>query len=370
MIKIIVVDSGVDHNAFPDIMCYSITECKKNGYIVWEDCQDQVGHGTAICDILTKHTNAVITVIRIYDNNYITSENKLMLALNYIKDKINCDIVLISSGIQISQNAVKMENICDDLTNRGVIIVSAFDNNGSLSYPAVFNSVIGIDVDKSITKLSSYKMVENSPVNIIGASNNFRVSWINGKYNIVNGTSFTAAYFASVISNLLIEKKHDFIKYLKANALEVITYKNKDMTISDKGFTSKTEKIVVFPFSKEIQAIANFEDLLICDKIDYYDIRQSGKVGSRINSLYPHINNQKVINNITEIDWNSNFDTFVCGHMDAIINVCGTKIQRQIIDNCLKYNKKLYSFDPISINHPLIFTPIVTTKNINRIMSP
>jgi hypothetical protein len=33
---------------------------------------------------------------------------------------------------------------CKSLTNKGIILVSAFDNAGSLSFPAAFPNVIGV----------------------------------------------------------------------------------------------------------------------------------------------------------------------------------------------------------------------------------
>ena len=100
---IVIIDSGVDIN-HPSLKSADISGISMvssiNGYI------DELGHGTAICGIIFRHCpKAKIFVIKIVnDLTSLIEEQKLIEALNYIFDNIDCNLINISLGLNIVEN--------------------------------------------------------------------------------------------------------------------------------------------------------------------------------------------------------------------------------------------------------------------------
>ena len=51
-------------------------------------------------------------------------------------------------------------------------IISAYDNEGSISYPAAFNNAIGVSWNRLIRSVKQYYYIENSPVEILDMQGN------------------------------------------------------------------------------------------------------------------------------------------------------------------------------------------------------
>lgn len=277
--KIAIIDSGVrtDHPAFINkkIIGYSL-EVNMLGEVVKSDnFYDTIGHGTAIFYLIDKFTtNCHITNIKIYNDETDIDSNKFELILDYIYKNDHFDIINISMGIVNYGNTKSLQQICNKFTERGTIIVSAFDNNGAVSFPAALENVIGVDAQDIELEANEYIFVENSIVNIIGKSCNMRVAWTTPDYIIVKGSSFVCAKVTARIA--------EEIKSQKSFCLENICSKKQ---IFEKNKITKMNfsinRAVIFPFNKEIHAIARYEDLLNFNIVDYYTSRITGQVGKK-----------------------------------------------------------------------------------------
>lgn len=372
MAKIVIIDSGVDRAAFPGTKGCAVIAEPQGGYSISDDCQDRLGHGTAVCDIIHSNCQAEIFVFKVFHNSFQATPSELVAALDYICEKVDCELVLISAGVLVSKELPLIESAVGSLVEKGVIVVSAFDNDGALSYPASLDAVIGIDASSDNKKLSSYTFVENSPVNVIGAQINFRALWLNGKNTMIKGTSFTAAYFAALIANIISEndlidgqkRKSAVMGYLKSNASKTLSFPKDGFRRPDCSITKQMGRIIAFPFSKEVHAIAKFEDLVASEHIEYYDVRQSGRVGLSIRAICPHVENDKTIGDFCKIDWQDDFDLMVLGHCDALNSILMRDVRDEVIEKCKLHQKKLYSFDNMDSDSPTIFSPRIDNSNV------
>lgn len=390
--NICIIDSGLDscykfNDSNIKIKGITILSVGGENYVIADKFEDEIGHGTAIFDIFCnsiqyKDNKDKINffIIKIFNNEFYTDNNKLLFALKYIDQNILCDLILISSGINILSNHTFMCDIIKRLNQKNVIIISAFDNGGAISYPAAFNNVIGIDTNKLIKK-DEFVYVENSIVNLIGADINFRTKWIDNKKIFCRGSSYTTAYLSGVICNLLstMKRKERSLKSikekLKVKAKQVIKIEMNYFSniYVNKEYLRIVKKAIVFPFNKEAQSIAKFEDLLLFSIVNYYDIKESGKVNQKISSLYKYIKNDKVIENFENIDWLSDdFDLVICGHVDELSKLKKKNYLMDLADKCEKYNKKLYSFDKLDIKgdnyiFPYINKQMVPNNNLGKL---
>ena len=79
--------------------------------------------------------------------------------------------------------------------------MSAYNNEGAISYPAAGDYVIGVDSSRSVSYRDEYYVLVGSPVNIVCHQRSFRVVWLNGRKIMQKGNSYSAAYCASLIFN-------------------------------------------------------------------------------------------------------------------------------------------------------------------------
>lgn len=148
-IKIIIIDSGVrvNHPKFKEdsIKGFSLIEGRKS-----ENFEDDYGHGTAIYNIIRKCNDiADILNIKVPDIEHGTGQNVLVEVLEYIHDNEKADIINLSLGCSGLEDNRTLQRVCSRLSQKGIIICSAFDNDGSISYPAYFDDVIGIITDET-----------------------------------------------------------------------------------------------------------------------------------------------------------------------------------------------------------------------------
>lgn len=347
MIHIAVIDTFIDTSC-QEFHCVPIRTVNYKLQTEFSDAK----HGTAVCSLILKacgNVNVDILLLPIFDGLTGTcAVEDLIETLNYISLNEKIDIINISSGItQAEPGLIKeLKKVCDRLALAGTIIVSAFDNDGCMTYPAAFDSVIGVDISREVPKISSFEFIENSPVNIRGSIKPQRVLIGNNQHVLAIGSSFIVPLITGQIAKILgngKKNKNEILDILKHLAVSKKTFKVCD-NIDFPKLSSK--KAIAFPFNKEIHSLVCFSDLLTVDLVDVFDIKHT----LRINRLASEILNRNIdcdylIKNITSLDWSMDFDIIILGHIEEIVNYMGDDVVRLIVENSEKYKKTIYSFD-------------------------
>ena len=83
-------------------------------------------------------------------------------------------MINLSCGVTRSQTIPALKDVCQQLQKKGVLLVAAFCNDGTMTYPASFPSVIGVDVSDRYHKIGSYEYVDDT-VNIRTAAASWRL---------------------------------------------------------------------------------------------------------------------------------------------------------------------------------------------------
>lgn len=312
--------------------------------------EDVIGHGTAIISLYQKKfPDAYIYSFKVF-NEFETRIELLIEALEYIYH--NLDVDLINFSIGVHTNHEKLEELCEKLVKKNVVLIAAFDNNGYLSFPASYNSVIGVSNSELITNINEYIYVEDSPINILGYSKAQVVDWLNDKKEVV-GNSFILPYIAQHIfkSN---DQKNTIQSKLKNNAKKVISFKE-NMGIVEflekrKKFLNNVKKVVLFPVNKEVINLLDNQINLPFTVQGIYDYRFSRRLNKNFSEISYKDTDSFMITSITRLDWKSDFDTFILGHIDNFIMHLKQNIFEEIIDKCLFYKKNLIIFDEVSID--------------------
>lgn len=220
--ELVIIDSGINEIINEDGISFSFNN---SGVIKCSDFfADNVGHGTAIYSIIKSHNpNIKCFHIKIFDKETDSiNEDVLLYALNYIYENIECKFINMSLGIFIPMKRDDLYDICNRLKEKGVILVSAFDNMEVISYPAAFDNVIGVASDSDCTKITDVVFINNPIVNVCGKGGLQRVKWIDPKYIFTQGNSYACAHITGILSKSSCSNMEDALLYLQNIAIKKI----------------------------------------------------------------------------------------------------------------------------------------------------
>jgi len=366
-IEIALIDSGVGEsvvfceNAFSG---YSVKNHLGTYKVAKDSCLDEIGHGTAVISILNDNLKGVIfSVFKIYDNVLESEEERLLFTLKYILDNCLFDVIHISSGLIQSERYNELYSTCEKIARQGSIIVAAFDNDGSISYPAAFPFVIGVDLSDNHLSHTEHEYVENSVINIRASSSFHRLKWTKPATILAQGTSFSSAYISLKVIDMIMHgctTLNSILEGLKHSAKNV--YDEPSYCPYDATFVNDIKKAIAFPFNKEMHSLASFVNCLKFEIVGFYDSKYSLVVGKSISEVLHHANNrgEKRIQDIDTLDWESDFDTVILGHCSILNATTKRNWSQYIVGEALKHGKKVFSFEEIEANK----SEIITAHNI------
>ncbi|WP_017209913.1 S8 family serine peptidase [Clostridium beijerinckii] len=239
---VILIDSGIDINMYKNKISGGTCFTYKNGKVVKSlNYLDGNGHGTAcacVISSISKDTNFYI--IKILNDNAKTSIELLVAALEHCST-LKYNIINLSLATLDKGNIHELKKVCQKLRKQGKIIVSSVFNRHKTSYPASFDSVLGVrggifGKDDSFWFNPEYEI--ECVANIIPQ---FTKRELND-YMLFGGNSKACAYMTGYIMNLI---KHNSI-------CEIGEIKNilQRRSIKDKWKESDVKTSVIWPSFK------------------------------------------------------------------------------------------------------------------------
>jgi len=287
----VIVDSGLDTNSGINEEVDGLSvQAHRIEPILFGDISDDWGHGTIIYHVIRKQfSECNICVVKLFSKERSTIEDDLIYALRYIKDNIACNVVNLSLGITICDDISELYKACDELAKLGIVIVSAFDNDGCYSFPAAFDNVIGVDSNNYIRNAGIIEYVEGSPINILAKGNVQRVRLSSSETVIVGGSSVACAYVSSMLAKEFRGaeiSKSKALAFLKTRSHYIYKAGEYCNMFKREYIIQDVQNVAVFPVSKEMHAFLRYENMLPFCVRHYYDIRYSGRVGMMLNNLY------------------------------------------------------------------------------------
>lgn len=344
--EIVVIDSGVDvlHDRMKNVNIIRLRLDKNRMKIVEDITDDELGHGTAVCGILVNHCKSVkITMIKTFDEkqDYANYE-EIVYILKYIYENINCKIINMSLGLAILEDQKELEQICYRFYKRGVLIVAAFSNSGSMSFPAAFGCTVGVTSDDTCEGGMDYKVYNDEVVNVGAYGKSQRVLCSFNQTIINKGDSLACAHFSGIILNMM--------KTYKKSALDIVKHLNIRLGINNENvkknrndFVKMYKNVIIFPINKETINLIRYQRLLSFDIVGVYDYKYLGRIGSKV-SLYAEIQGYDyTIEDIEKVDMNI-FDTIVIGHVGKLWKF---NLQK-LLEKMIVAKKNIYAFDNLS----------------------
>ncbi len=343
-ITVCIVDSGYDgrHPLLKDtnITGYEVRESD----IVRGECKDAIGHGTAVLGIISRQLPQIrFIMIKIFHEELEVEPNRLVLALSFIYNNIDCQIIHLSLGSRLYSD--ELYDICKKITDKKVTIIAAFDNFGGISYPAAFDNVIGVDVSLNCKKNHEFMFIKGSPVNIAAKGGLHRVAWLDSKYMISEGISYSAAYVTAYVAKCMQQygQECNITEILERSAIKTYCFDQEERFDLLKLIAS-IKCAAICPLNKETESLANFTDMLPFEVAKIYDSKYGGKVGSEYAAFRDHGNHALIIENFENMEY-SLFDTLILGHVSELSNLLNRDVKKEILENCLANKVNVYSFD-------------------------
>lgn len=185
-------------------------------------------------------------------------------------------------GISECLDIQSLYDVCVELTNNGTIIVSAFDNDGSISYPAAFDNVIGVVSGDSCFKIDDFEFFEDAIVNIGAKGNIQHLVWDNPHQVFLSGNSFACAHTTSKIAEMILLSGEQLTLQSILNNFKDIAIK-RHPCLPNFVFPKlpfDIQNAAIFPFAKEMHSLIRYSNLLDFEIVDVYDTKYSSKIGS------------------------------------------------------------------------------------------
>ncbi len=347
--RVVIIDSGVD-DFRKELLCSSVIHIDLNIFEKYD--VDDIGHGTAVAFIIANRIPSVeIYSIKLFGRNYHTVEDDYIHALQYIYDNLDVDLINISSGIVLLQRREEFHDICDKLSAKNIHIVAAFANQGVKSYPACFDSVIGVYWSTFCLRPDDYIFVENSPIDIMGYAGKLRLPWTDGEYKYISGSSFASAR----VSNYLLRNADndlsltDIKELLRKRAKSIESFNvPPDIQERFRKQVATIRSAIVLPVNKECHAIIGNNDLLSFNIGGVFDIRLFNNIGKNVKDfVFGCAPLDHMIKSYTDIEWDDSFDTVILGHTVYINHLLNMDFCEYILDLCIKHKKNLFAFDTL-----------------------
>jgi len=354
-VKIVIIDSGINLNhpkiKHLNIKGFSINGSNNDYYVIANHINDNIGHGTAITFIINKLLpSSEIIMVKVFDELLNVKNEKLLYALEYIHKNIDCDIVHMSLGMRVCDDIGSLKSICDMLSEKGTIIVSAFDNEGAVSYPADFPSVIGVDQSLNCSKDYDIEYIQaGKGINVLAKGVGQKLPWVDPPYVLQAGSSYSAAYVTGFVGKIISagNSKEDIMNLLKQNAKKKYSVNVKNN--SNFFNISTINKAICFPFNKEIHSMIRFDEMLQFELVGVYDTKYGGKLNRSVSTFIgSDVSKEYLLQDIKQVDWNGYFDTVIIGHTNIINEKTNEDYLDFILDKCIAHNKNVYCLDDLT----------------------
>lgn len=354
---IIVIDCGY----FGEYECIDCIDlCRSNSSAPSSPSE----HGTIITDIIIDNAppTASILSLKITDDQATFSEEDLLFALQFIYEKqLRSKIINISLGIVEATQILNLKNLVKQLLDTDCVIISAM-HPLCYSYPAAFSNVISVDVSESI-RFKEHATFDRSELNITYPNQSVKRITKSGAF-FDKGASYWCAqlsgtllsYFEKhAIESGFLDAAQKYLSQSYEKTLLNATFPN----VSGSSFVKSIKKAILFPFNKETRAIISNQDLLSFDITGIFDFDISLNKGKKVEELISlQLNNPLKnirIGTLKNLNWSSDFDTLILGHIAEYEHITATPLLPSIIELCREHRKRLYSFDPLPVQSSTCF---------------
>lgn len=194
--KIAILDSGIDlENYESHVMKYIEYTEEPDG----ENIYDSNGHGTLCCSVmLSVNSDIQFIIIKILNEKNLCSDERLIRALNYLKE-VDVDIINLSLSTDSWESSDRYRKVIAELVDQGKVIVAATTNGNKDSLLSNLNGTIGI-YGNLFNDPKDYWYQKGREVQCVANSMPYLYKGMQGQYEMFGGNSKATALFSGIVS--------------------------------------------------------------------------------------------------------------------------------------------------------------------------
>jgi len=163
------------------------------------DCNDRNGHGTSCAELILRIApDALIYPVKVFGKRIETSANILIEGILWaIKNELK--ILNISLGTLLPEALEPLYKVCEIAKQKGMILVASKSNTDRMSYPAIFENVIGVE-SGNFDNMFEYEIQVEEGIECKAKGIYPNIYCLNGIRNRLGGNSFAAPAITGIIS--------------------------------------------------------------------------------------------------------------------------------------------------------------------------
>lgn len=356
VVTVAVIDTGLDAAALRGARvarCVRATRDGTGAPVFAPARTDFRGHGTACAAIIARLAPeaevCAVDVSEVFDTGDI---GLLAAAIDWCRQR-SIAVLNLSLGVADCGEPAELRAACDAAAEAGLILVAAEHNDGRVSYPAHFVSVIGVRGGKGHGG-DAYDYCPGQPIECVARGDAQRVCWLGGRQVLLGGSSFAAPRITGIVAGLKAEHPgaglQEIRQLLLEHATRVIEEAPPVGTPGQAGESLRRypwiRRAALYPYTKEMHAFVRFRDLLPFGIAGVADPPGRGQVGQDAGEA---IGAQRLDLPIRAqvADAAHGADSLVLGYLDRLGSLRGRDLHREYLELALDRGLHVFSFEPL-----------------------
>lgn len=221
-VRVAVIDSGIeaDHPALEGCV-----DVDGGAAVTLEDGEprlqpgahdDVFGHGTACAGIIhTMAPGASIHSVRVLDGRLAGKASTFLAGLAWAIEQ-RFDVVNLSLGTIKREYALAFHDLCDEAYFKGILLVTAANNQRRVSFPSLYSSVTSVACNTA-TDPWRFHFNPRPPTEFLARGIDVEVAWKDGSTSTVTGNSYAAPHIAGIAARIL--SKHPELRPFQLKAV-------------------------------------------------------------------------------------------------------------------------------------------------------
>ncbi len=204
-VRVAILDTGVDaeHPALEGAVagCHEVTRAGRSFRCQPTDQGDPVGHGTACAGIIHSIApQAELHSVRVMGRDAAGTLDQLLFGIAWAVDQ-DMDVINLSLGTVQKRSQDKLRELVDLAYFKGQIVVAAANNQGVVSYPAHFASLIAVD-NEAFPDPNTFEYRLGQPIELVANGIYVKAPSPGGSYRLFTGTSFACPHVTGQVARL------------------------------------------------------------------------------------------------------------------------------------------------------------------------
>jgi len=132
MLKVGIIDSGLPAS-------YDFSVFAAQDFTSTSSTTDQLGHGTAITNIIGCNTSVDVVCARVFHDKLVCSPAQIAKAIQWL---ISLEVNIINMSFGLRNDRKVLRECCEQALAKNIIVVAAAPSQGEPVYPSNYNGII------------------------------------------------------------------------------------------------------------------------------------------------------------------------------------------------------------------------------------